>query len=104
MAKTSKNTRTNETPSLLVRSIQVFLDGMQYAKGWYAVRRNNVISYADIYFYFKMIQFLSRNTTRDIQSQINLTIALGVIAACINLNIYFGRSKSRKFNKQTYQS
>ena len=28
------------------------LDGTQYAKGWYAVRRNSVISYADIIFYF----------------------------------------------------
>jgi len=37
-----------DTPPLLVRSIQVFLDGTQYAKGWYAIRRNSVISYADI--------------------------------------------------------
>jgi len=28
------------------------LDGTQYAKGRYAVRKNPVISYADIYFYF----------------------------------------------------
>jgi len=28
------------------------LDGMQYAKGRYAVRKNSVISYADINFYF----------------------------------------------------
>jgi len=51
------------TRPLLVRSIQVFLDGTQYAKGWYAVRRNSVISYADINFYFKKDQFSSRNTT-----------------------------------------
>ena len=40
------------TPPLLVRSIQGDLDGTQYAKGRYAVRRNSVISYADINFYF----------------------------------------------------
>jgi len=40
------------------------LDGTQYAKGRYAVRRNSVISYADINFYFKKVQFLSKNTTR----------------------------------------
>jgi len=40
------------------------LDGTQYAKGWYAVRRNSVISYADINFYFKNVQFPSRNTTK----------------------------------------
>jgi len=28
------------------------LDGTQYAKGWYAERRNPVMSYADIDFYF----------------------------------------------------
>ena len=28
------------------------LDGKQYAKGRYAVRKNPVISYADVYFYF----------------------------------------------------
>jgi len=39
------------------------LDGTQYAKGWYAVRRNSVISYADINFYFKKVQFSSRNTS-----------------------------------------
>jgi len=51
-----------DTP-LLVRSIQGDLDGTQYAKGRYAVRRNSVISYADINFYFKMVQFSSKNTT-----------------------------------------
>ena len=52
-------------PPLLVRSIQGGggLDGTQYAKGWYAVRRNFVISYADINFYFKKVQFSSRNTS-----------------------------------------
>jgi len=40
------------TSPFLVRSIQGILDGTQYAKGWYAVRGNSVISYADINFYF----------------------------------------------------
>ena len=40
-----------------------FSDGTQYAKGWYAVRRNSVISYADISFYVKKVQFSSRNTS-----------------------------------------
>ena len=44
-----------ETPTLFVRSIHVFLDGMQYAKCWYAVRRHSVTSYADINFYFKKV-------------------------------------------------
>ena len=33
------------------------LVGTQYAKGWYAVRKNSVISYADINFYLKKVQF-----------------------------------------------
>ena len=46
-----------DTP-LLVRSIQGGgLDGTQYAKGRYAVRRNSVISYADINFYLKKVHF-----------------------------------------------
>jgi len=40
------------------------LDGTQYERGWCAVRRNSVISYADIIFYFKKVQFSSRNTTQ----------------------------------------
>ena len=48
-----------DTP-LLVRSIQ----GVKMVrKGWYAVRRNSVISNADIIFYFKKVQFSSRNIT-----------------------------------------
>ena len=47
-------------PPLLVRSIQGGLDGTQYAKGRYAVRRNSVISYADINFYIKKVQFSSK--------------------------------------------
>jgi len=52
-----------ETP-LLVRRIHVYLDGKQYAKGRYAVRKNPVISYADIIFYFKKKKNSSRNTTK----------------------------------------
>jgi len=49
------------------------LDGTQYAKGRYAVRRNSVTSYADINFYFKKVQLSSKtDNTRDIQSQITL--------------------------------
>ena len=32
--------------------IEGFFNGTQYAKGWYALRRNSVISYADIIFSF----------------------------------------------------
>ena len=40
--------------------------GTQYAKGRYAVRRNSVISYADINFYFKKVQFsLKKHNTHD---------------------------------------
>jgi len=34
----------------MVRSIQIFLDSTQYAKGRYAVRTNPVILYANIIF------------------------------------------------------
>jgi len=50
-------------PPPFVTQYSGFLDGTQYAKGWYAVRKNSVISYADIIFYFKKVRFLSRNTT-----------------------------------------
>ena len=39
------------------------LDGTQYTGGRYAVRKNPVISYAYINFYFKKVIFSSRNTT-----------------------------------------
>ena len=42
------------------------LDGTQYAKGRYAICRNSVISYADINFYIKKVQFSSKNTTHMI--------------------------------------
>ena len=45
------------TPPPLVRSIQFFVDGTQYAKGRYAVRKDPVISYADIILYLKMSNF-----------------------------------------------
>jgi len=41
----------------------IFLDGMQYAKGRYAVREHPIISYPDINFYCKNVDFASRNTT-----------------------------------------
>jgi len=41
------------------------VDGTQCAKGWYAVRRNSVISYADINFYIQKVQFSSRNTSHE---------------------------------------
>ena len=53
--------REGETP-LLVHSI-LFLDGTQYTKCRYAVPKNPVVLYADIKFYFKKVQFSSRNTT-----------------------------------------
>ena len=53
-------------PPPLVRSIRGVLDGTQYAKGRYAVRKNPVILYVDINFYFKKAQFSSRNTTNVI--------------------------------------
>jgi len=39
------------------------LDGTHYAKGRYAVRRNYVISFGDINFYFNKVQISSENTT-----------------------------------------
>ena len=48
-------------PTLLVRSIQVFF--RQYAEGHYAVRKNPVISYADINFFLKGAIFIKKNTT-----------------------------------------
>ena len=49
------------TPPFWYAVFREVLDGTQYAKGWYAVRRNSVISYVDINFYFKKVQFSSRN-------------------------------------------
>ena len=40
-----------------IRHCRGYLDGTQYAKGRYAVRKNYVISYAYINFYFKKVQF-----------------------------------------------
>jgi len=49
------------------------LDGTQYAKGRYAVRRNSVILYAYINLYFKKVQIsLKKHNTRDIQNEITL--------------------------------
>jgi len=94
------------TPPLLVRSIQRDLDGTQYAKGRYAVRRNSVISYADINLYFKKVLFSSKSTThvtykvaRSLRSRF-----FGIISAFINVNMDLGRSKSSEFNKQTHQT
>ena len=74
------------------------LDGTHYAKGRYAVRRNSVISYADINFYFKKVQFsLKKHNTHDIQSQITLkkfarslrSRFFGLISAFIYFNMDF---------------
>jgi len=46
-----------DTPPFWYAVFRGDLDGTQYAKGRYAVRRNFVISYADINFYFKKVQF-----------------------------------------------
>ena len=54
----------DDTPPLWYAVFKGGLDGTQYAKGRYAVRRNYVISDADIIFYFKKVQFSSRNTTQ----------------------------------------
>jgi len=102
-----------DTPTPFGTQYSGFFRRYAVRKGWYAVRRNSVISYADIIFYFKKVQFSSRNTTHvtyPVQTQITqITIFLRarlfwVMSAFINLNIDFGMSKSRKFNKQTHQS
>ena len=81
-----------DTPPIWYAVFKGLLDGTQYAKGQYAGRKNPVISYADINFYFKKVQFSSINTTNVV-----------VISAFINLNIDFGRSKTRN-SKKTHQS
>jgi len=43
-----------------------FLDGTQYAKSRYAVRKNPVISYANSKFYFKKVQVSARNTKHEV--------------------------------------
>ena len=106
------NENTEGDTPLLIRSIRGDLNGTQYAKGRYAVRRNSVISYADINFYFKKVQFsLKRNNTLGIQSQISLKKLRARFAGAFwaHFNIYklkhgfydWGRSTSRKFNKKT---
>ena len=52
-----------DTPPFWYAVYRGCLGGTQYAKGRYAVRRNSVISYADINFYFKKVPFSSKNTT-----------------------------------------
>ena len=52
------------TPPFWYAVFRGVLDGTQYAKGRYAVRRNSVISYADTSFYYKKVHFSSRNTTQ----------------------------------------
>jgi len=52
-----------DTPPFWYAVFRGDLDCTQYAKGQYAVRRNSVISYADINVYFKKVQFSSKNTT-----------------------------------------
>ena len=42
-----------DTPPFWYAVFKGLLDGTQYAKGQYAGRKNPVISYADINFYFK---------------------------------------------------
>jgi len=49
----------------LVRSTQRI--GTQYAKVWYAVRKNPVVSYADIDFFFKKV-LANTNTTNTTQN------------------------------------
>jgi len=46
-----------DTPPPFCTKYSGVLDGTQYAKGRYAVRKNPVMSYADINFYFKKVQF-----------------------------------------------
>jgi len=73
------------------------LDGTQYAKGRYAVRRNSVISYADINCYFKKVQLSSQTQhtwhTKSINSKKNCALAtlalFGLISAFLNLKMDF---------------
>ena len=53
---------------LLVRSIEGYLGSTQYTKGWYAERKNPIISYTDISFYFKKGPIFSKKHIKlDIQ-------------------------------------
>jgi len=54
----------DDTPPFWYAVFSGDLDGAQYAKGRYAVRRDSVKSYADINFYFKKVQSsLKKSTT-----------------------------------------
>jgi len=57
MLFTVTSNNEGDTPPFWYAVFRGDLDSMQYAKGRYAVRRNFVISYADINFYFKKVQF-----------------------------------------------
>ena len=52
-----KITPEGDPPPFYYAVFRGVLDGTQYAKGRYAVRKNPVISYADIDFYFKRPNF-----------------------------------------------
>jgi len=86
---------------------------MLYAKGWYAVRKNPVVPYADIHFNFKKVKFLyiKKHIKRDKQSQTTLFFRVLSSPALFRghfsiykLNNDFRGLKTRKSNKQTHQS
>ena len=81
------------------------LGGTQYAKGRYAVRKNPVISYADINFRSSFHQETQETwytkSNISIFSRARFTHAVwGHLSKIINLNINFGRSKLGKITRK----
>ena len=74
----------------------IFLDGMQYAKGWYVVPKIPVILYTDNNFDLKKVQFSSRNTingvkkNKKIQTLASLALIFDIVSSFIRLNMNWG--------------
>jgi len=53
----------------------------RYAKGRFAVHKSPVILYADVKFYFKKVQFSSRNTTKYITNKVKRSQFLSALSS-----------------------
>jgi len=103
------------------QAVYVVLERVQYSvylrryavpTGRYSVRKNPVISYADINFHYKKVQFSSRHTTnvtikfkKIYNVRVFASLALFVvISAFRSKTLLFWSIKTRKSNKETHQS
>ena len=81
----------------MVHSIQVFLDGVQYAKGWYVVPKIPVILYTDNNFdlkkgtiFIKKHNKRSKKKTKKNQTLASLALMFDIVSSFIRLNMNWG--------------